>query len=463
MNRPPRYHLTAYTPLRLALAWLGGTFVLFLLLGNTQDVTNMGSLAAFVGATLAMLTLGYVANIKLNLAHVSVPEERATLSTQEVGKARKWIVAGSLFYLLFGWASLANYGLLSPAAVIQSVLNPGSSYFARLRAAEDLAAAGVTSPLTQLLTLLSAIATPVVPFLVLYWSGRLGFGVRLFAAVGLGTYSAYWLAIGTLKGLGDIVVFAFAAMLVMVFGVWPRPRHRVDRKRVAAAIALGCLFAGYMVINQGQRLVAGDISGYDPNPVVASVLGDQAARGLSVTIAYPTQGYLGLSKNLDTPFSWSGFRGSSRALDGYIEQYTGSPSAYESTYPARTEQRTGYPALMYWATIYPWLASDFTFPGTVLLMAVLGWWLARLWVEAAFLRRRLSVLLFAQLILLVAYIPANNQIGLMRPGLIAFATLAAAYAVAAIHRFLGRQLRPRRSAAAEASGTNRSRATMRVR
>lgn len=454
MKRAPRHHPAAYTPLKLALTWLGGTFVLFLLLGDTQGVPNLGTLTAFVGSTLVMLTLGYVANIKRNLTPSWVPAERATPTPREVNTARRWIVAGSLFYLLFGLSSLANYGLLNPAALVQSVLNPGSSYFARLRAAEDLATSGVTSPLTQFLTLLSAVAAPVVPFLVLYWSGRLGLGVRLLAFIGLGTYGAYWLAIGTLKGLGDIVIFAVASVLVSVYGAWPRPKRGVDRKRMAAAVALGCLFAGYMVINQGQRLVAGDISGFNPNPVVASLVGDQAARGLSVTVAYPTQGYLGLSKNLETSFSWSGFRGSSRALDGYIEQYTGAPSAYETTYPARTEQRTGYPALMYWATIYPWLASDFTFPGTVLLMAVLGWWLARLWVEAAFRRRRLSVLLFAQLILLIAYIPANNQIGLMRPGLIAFATLVATYTLVAIHRLLGRRLRPRRVPSSEVSETS---------
>lgn len=444
MQSTPARQPSLYMPLKVTLMWLGGTFALFLALGNTSDVTNMGTLVGFVSATLIMLVIGYVAQIKFRGSSNTVSAERTSFSNGEVRSARRWVVVGSLFYLAFGLSSMANYGLLSPSAIAQAVLNPGSSYFSRLRAAEALTATGTTSTVTQLLTLVAALATPVVPFLILYWSGKLGLGVRLLAFVGLGSYASYWLAIGTLKGLGDIVAFASAALLIQALGSWPRSRRRVNRKQLIAAGLLATVFAGYMVVNQGQRLTAGAVAGFDANPAIASVIGDEAARGLNVTIFYPTQGYLGLAKNLETPFAWSGFRGSSRALDSYITQYSGSPSAYESTYPARTEERTGYPALMYWATIYPWVASDFTFPGAALLMGLLGWWLARLWIEAAFLRRRLSVLLFSQLVLLVAYIPANNQIGLMRPGLITFVTLTVTYAAMSCHRFLSGQLRPNR-------------------
>ena len=453
--KPPASHPTSlYLPLKLALLWLGGTFMLFMLYGDAGEVTNMGTLLIFISATLALFTAGYIAQIRSSGAHTPVVAEPTSFAHGEVRAARRWVISGSLYYLIFGLSSMANYGLLSPSGLVQAVLNPGASYFIRLRAAENLAATGATSALTQLLTLSSALATPVVPFLILYWSGRLGFAVRLLAFVGLSAYAAYWLAIGTLKGLGDILAFASAALLIQAVGGWPRSHRRVDRKQVIAAGLLAATFVGYMVINQGQRLEAGRASSaFQANPTITSVIGTEAARGLNVTISYPTHGYLGLAKNLETPFRWSGLRGSSRALDSYIAQYLGSPSVYDKTYPARTEQRTGYPALMYWATIYPWLASDFTFPGAALLMGLLGWWVAKLWVEAAFLRRRISVLLFSQLALLVFYIPANNQIGLMRPSLIAFMTLLGVYAMAAIHRRLGSRLGPtRRQLTAPPSG-----------
>jgi hypothetical protein len=152
------------------------------------------------------------------------------------------------------------------------------------------------------------------------------------------------------------------------------------------------------------------------------------ARGAAATMFYPTHGYLGLAYNLETPFVWTAGLGSSRALTSYVDRYVEQTDGYVNSYPVRTQARTGYPAGQYWATIYPWLSSDLTWPGVVLFMIVFGWWFARLWVEAAILRRNLSLLLWAQLCITVAYLPANNQLGISAPSLIAFATLVAVYA-----------------------------------
>ena len=108
-------------------------------------------------------------------------------------------------------------------------------------------------------------------------------------------------------------------------------------------------------------------------------------------------------------------------------QYVGGKGASESAYPYRTEVRTGWPAGRYWSTIYPWLASDLTFPGTIAFMGVLGWFYARFWYEAAYRRSLLSVLLFCQITLLLFYVPANNQIGVARTSFIAFICLTIAY------------------------------------
>ena len=432
----------AYAPLKIAVGWMGGTFLTFLLLGQRNEVTNMVTLVAFVAATMVVFTVGYVISVHRLTSADGAPLTRGEFTEAETRSARTWIALGAVFYALYGLSSLASYGLANPVSILQSVLSPGSSYFVRLRAAEALVDQGSTSTVVQVTTLLAVLATPVVPFLVLYWPARLGMGPRLVAIAGVMTYAAFWLAVGTLKGLGDLVLFAAVAALVVAKGTWPRSLVRVNKKQVVAAAVLGLLFGGYMVVNQGQRLVAGGISGYQGNPVVASVLGENTARGLAVTLVYPTHGYLGLSKNLETPFEWSQMRGSSRVVDSYLEQYLGSASKYDTSYPARTEQRTGYPALMYWSTIYPWLASDITFPGAILFMGVVGWWLARFWIEGAFLRRRLSVLMFAQLAILIAYVPANNQIGLMRPGFIAFVSLCGVYFLVSLHRWASRHVGP---------------------
>ena len=95
----------------------------------------------------------------------------------------------------------------------------------------------------------------------------------------------------------------------------------------------------------------------------------------------------------------------------------------------RTQIATGWDAGKYWSTIYPWLASDLTFPGAILFMALVGWWLARWWVEATYGGDRLAMLLFAEVMLLIAFVPANNQIGISRPNTIGALTLLVLYAL----------------------------------
>lgn len=111
-------------------------------------------------------------------------------------------------------------------------------------------------------------------------------------------------------------------------------------------ILLISIFVGYMAFNQSQRVTHAGIEGrFESNALIASLTSDEFAREVAVVGFYPTHGYIGLSYNLQTPFVWSQGRGNSRALDSHWTQYVGGKSAYDSTYPARTAVRTGWPRL----------------------------------------------------------------------------------------------------------------------
>jgi hypothetical protein len=160
---------------------------------------------------------------------------------------------------------------------------------------------------------------------------------------------------------------------------------------------------------------------------VERLLGREAAIGLAVTVSYPTHGYAGLAHNLQTPFEWSYGLGSSPSMASLAQEQLGADPTDHPSYPQRTEQLSGWPAAMYWATVYPWLASDLTFLGAALFMALVGWFLARFWTEAVFHRRILPMLLFAQLCVFIAYIPANNQLGMSPQSVAGLLTLIALY------------------------------------
>lgn len=417
-----------YAPLRYGCLWLGVTYVAFLLVGQVAEVPDLFKLTAFVAATIVCFFVGYWLRAK-RYRNATATATAPTITGQEIREARTIVTIGGLYFFAYGVSMLIEYGAEGLGGLVTALTNPGSAYSSKFDVYAEQLATGRTNSVVQVLTLLAALSTPLIPFLLLYRK-HLTIGNWFIAGIGLSAYVVYFLYIGTLKGLGDLVMFTLTALLVLSKAGWA-PRTELasrPKKIVFPALVMLSLFVGYMAFAQASRITEFGLETRSaPNPIVSAVVGEDLARGVNAVSFYPTHGYLGLAQNLDTPFEWTKGLGASRALDSYWDQYVGDTDAGLMTYPARTESRTGWPAGLLWATIYPWLASDLTWAGAAAFMGVVGWWLARFWYEAAFCRSRLAMLLLCQLALLIAYVPANNQIGIGRPSLIAFTSLAVLY------------------------------------
>jgi hypothetical protein len=405
-----------YRPLRIAVGYLGSTFVAFLAVGQAGRVPDLTYLTVFVFLTLVVFTAGYAVQVSYGSPAEVAPAHHSKAPTL-------LITLCATYFLALGLANLSVSGVTSPAGVLHALTSPGSSYFDRLHAEPPSSSAAV-----QLLTLAAGLYPLLVPLAVFHWS-RIGVALRVYIVAGLATYIAYFLSIGTLKGLGDVLIFWAASYSAKrcanrIRGTTQaKTRPRKQKLAVAAVVAI---FLGYMAFAQSDRLNEGGQQAlFPPNPVVAAVVGDDLASGLSVSLYYPTHGYLGLGYNLESPFVWTYGVGGSVAIGRYWQKFTGADSEIGNRYTARTERLSGWPDGMYWSTIYPWLASDLTFPGAVLFMGIVGWFLAKFWREAVLQQRTLSLALLCQLTLAIAFVPANNQIGQSSPALIAFVTTAA--------------------------------------
>ncbi len=428
-----RQGLRPWLPLLTALTWMLGTFGAFWLGGQAELVPNRGRLCLFVLSATALFALGYAARIILKPPHVAIAED----SPSRDRRIHRLVFWGALYYAALGTALLLEYGATGPANIMQSIMNPADGYAGKFEIYQSQQDSGRASVPIQVLTLLAVLSTATVPLLAVHWR-RLRPLLKTTALLGIGVYIIFFLYIGTLKGLGDTVVMAVAGLMVAsVAGLRSRPRKQRRRRGVLVAVVLITVFGWYMVSNQAARVsLFGTEEIMRPNPAVARVVGTEMASGVAATIFYPTHGYLGLAYNLETPFEWSRGLGGNPAVASYAHQYLGTDVAEHPPYPMRTEARTGYPAGLYWSTAYPWLASDLTFPGVVALMGLLGWFLARFWTEAAYRREILPTLIFVQLALVIAYLPANNQLGASRPGLIGLVTLLVLYAVTRLDRLL---------------------------
>ena len=424
-----------YVLIFLVQVYLWGTFLLFWLGPYVKDAQGLGLLCVFVTAAHLALLLGYRFGLSRQRDLTKV------VSWPPISDAliRTIIVISAIHHILFGAALLKEFGYSDLGSLVRTIMNPGEAYFAKFQVYEDqLAREGRPNVLLQVLTLTYVVSYFLIPCAVVYWR-RLSFWVQCLAIAGVGMYGVYFAFVGTQKGLGDIIILALSGYLVRRYRGLPGPKPSwSSSRRLRWAIALSFIaFFLYMSQNQLDRLRQWD--GEDraryaaEGSLIHSLLGEELGFRVSLVISYPTHGYCGLSHSLQMPFVWTYGLSTSRSLASYLTQYCGVPDEFDRTYLARAEAETGWPALMYWSTIYPWLASDVTFPGTLVLMFLLGWLAAKAWYEA--LRGDLiSLIVVSQFVMCILYIPANNQLLQSRTGFCGTIALALLYAVSRLHR-----------------------------
>ena len=125
--------------------------------------------------------------------------------------------------------------------------------------------------------------------------------------------------------------------------------------------------------------------------------------------AYVTQGYYGLSLALDEPFVPMFGVGNSMFLYFNAIKLTGDSGIEKLPYPVRVEHSRGWGAYETWISIYPWLASDVSFPGVILVVFLIGRLFAMSWLDTVRGENPFAVAMLAQFIIMLFYFPANNQ------------------------------------------------------
>lgn len=440
----------AYSPMKLGVWWMLGTFVAWWLFGDTSGLDDKVLLCSFIGAATLIWTLGYVHGVRTFpwdalCARYGDPAEN---EARQVHSARMWLWASGIYFLLYSYSMLTLYGG-TLSTFWEVAQHPGDAYAAKFDIIESLTTQ-TGNTLLQVLILASLLQLPLGPLVGYFW-GQLPLTLKVTAVAGFTAYVGFFLYIGTLQGLGFLLIGLIAGLLarqhrVTTEGALKRGRGVGRGSRVLMAASLTA-FSLYMINAQADRLNIFDVKDrFQPNPTVEALAGRDFARGLAVVVHYPTHGYRGLALNLDTAFSdptaWTEGRGSSRAVDSYWEQYVGG-SAFDETFPALTEKRTGWSATTSWATVYPWLASDFSWPGVLILMFFLGRWTARMWLRSVSFHDPLALMLFSQLALFVAFVSVNNQVLISRPALLAVAAAWGLYFVREL-TFSSRERRARR-------------------
>ena len=225
--------------------------------------------------------------------------------------------------------------------------------------------------------------------------------------------------VGSQKQLVDLFIYVLVAFVANII----RDGFRITRKIkimlagiiVVAALVMGSTIAArvsmwetkYNAVGAGLPIGAS----LDTDNILYKVLPEFISLPLAFLSGYLSQGYRGLALCMSQPFvpTW-GMGFSFKIMNDFAQWFNIPLSTIAVSYPIRMEQTYGIGAYSNWHSIFPWFASDVTFVGALFIVATFIYLWAKTWREVVDTGNLWSLLLFAQLTILVLYIPCNNKI-----------------------------------------------------
>lgn len=261
------------------------------------------------------------------------------------------------------------------------------------------------------------VASFVVP--VFKWRD-LGLPARLAYVAAVLTTAYFFISIGTMSGVFYVFILSLCGFLAARYqGVLTDPvrvRRAVQglRRIMLYGAGLAVAFFSFMVYNLSSRATRLTLDLpllYDDNSIIYRVLGHRLGDGLGLALAYISHGWYGLGKSFEVDFFWTRGLSSSRVVTSYYYRFAGILNdPIPLSYPVRQENLTGFPPFVYWSTVFPWLASDFTWAGALVLTAVFGAFFAKCWLGAIREGCFVSVSMFGLLSIAALFMNANPQV-----------------------------------------------------
>lgn len=222
-----------------------------------------------------------------------------------------------------------------------------------------------------------------------------------------------YIAIGTNKGIFDIVIFSLTACLISYFR---KNRYTFNMSKLLKTVFIFVLLLlpALFFFNKaiGTRGIGHNWStpGYaiggkvflDRESVIFDIL-PEGLIGICVLLTtYIAQGYYGFAAT--TAVKWTPMFGLGNSMF-LVDQL----NLNEYTLQYKAQQLYGWDSRVQWHTIYSWLANDVSVYGVILVMFLIGFVFAIVYAESILYDNPISELLCCFFMILFFFIPANNQ------------------------------------------------------
>lgn len=386
-------------PIILMMLYLNGTVYVFAYGPWPFFVKDPGLLYGFLFSAHAALLLGYL----------------TAIGKRPMGYSGKWqpnkllLNSAIIALVLLPPTSLLISGSLFPN-VIAGIMDPGGKY-----SESQYLKVSSTPWAFYIRMFFGPMLGLCLPLTLFYWSKLTPLQRTLGAASVLGTIMLY-LAIGTNLGLVQPIVIAPWIIYVGVKSKtlnFTRVHLVVTSIAITAAATLAIVFFTQTNI---QRAGSSTLTGIFPqakivadrtHPWLNNLSFEQSTAVIGLS-SYASLGYYGLSLAMDKPFvpTW-GF-GHSTFVNRQVARIINDDEFEHLSYPERIGDEDGWTPVLLFQTVYPWFASDVTFPGVVVLMFFLGRLICLCWTDSLYGKNPFAIGFLAQLIIFVLYIPALN-------------------------------------------------------
>jgi hypothetical protein len=401
-------------PINAGLCYLTLTFVIFLLGPIDYPVKNFAPVVVYFGLVCVALVVGY-------RSALIQPVKSSTISI-----SRAVFVIGSLLAVITLIPSSYFYTGKMPWEVFSAIQDQRGAYGSL--ASQLAATEGQRGPIILLRALAMPFVWAVIPLGIIYWS-RLGWvyrGLLMSTALCSLIFSALR---GTDREIADLLIVSGAAYAVAIARKRMGERRPPDqvamrsagllarRWRVAVMGALALAVSGSVFVERKEDrmttvkafcfLNSGACADYS-HPLLAG-MNDGGRFATSMTAAYITNGYYGLSLALEKPFLSSWGLGHSSAISRVYGVLGGDETIGTRTYNYRNVD-DGWPEEYFWSTMLTSIANDVSFPGAVLLMGLFAWVWGRSWMDAVLARNDSAAIVFCLATFSLLYFPANLQI-----------------------------------------------------